>query len=46
MLGKIDEGKKNVSRTMSPQQLAEAEARAAAWLENAGKQGKIIAGAH
>jgi DNA-binding NarL/FixJ family response regulator len=46
MLGQIDEGKKNVSRTMSPQQLAEAEARAAAWLENAGKQGKIIAGAH
>lgn len=35
LLGQIEEGKRNVSRTMSPQQLAEAEAKAAAWLENA-----------
>ncbi len=40
MLEQIEEGKKNVSRAMSTQQLAEAEARAAAWLENASKQAR------
>jgi DNA-binding NarL/FixJ family response regulator len=37
MLGQIEEGKNNISRTMSPQQLAEAENRAAAWLRNTKK---------
>ena len=37
MLEQIEEGKKNISRTMSPRQLAEAEGRAAAWLINAKK---------
>jgi len=34
MLEQIEEGKKTIGRTMSPQQLAEAEGRAAAWLRN------------
>ena len=38
MLEQIEEGKRNISRTMSPQQLAEAEARAVAWLRNSKKQ--------
>ncbi len=38
MLEQIEEGKNNISRTMSPQQLAEAENRAAAWLKNTKKQ--------
>jgi DNA-binding NarL/FixJ family response regulator len=37
MLEQIEQGKKNISRTMSPQQLAEAEGRAAAWLRNTKK---------
>src|SRR5208282_2652216 len=37
MLGQIEEGKNVVSRNMSPQQLVEAEARAAAWLRNTKK---------
>jgi len=37
MLEQIEEGKKTIGRTMSPQQLAEAERRAAAWLRNARK---------
>jgi DNA-binding NarL/FixJ family response regulator len=45
MLVQIEEGKKKISRTMSPQQLAEAEARAAAWLENASKPDKMVGGA-
>ena len=50
MLEQIEEGKKTIGRTMSPQQLAEAESRAAAWLRNAKKQpgfaggGKVQAG--
>jgi len=38
MLEQIEEGKKNIRRTMSPQQLAEAEARAVTWLRNSKKQ--------
>jgi len=38
MLVQIEEGKNNISRTMSPQQLADAKARAAAWLKNSKKQ--------
>jgi DNA-binding NarL/FixJ family response regulator len=38
MLEQIEEGKKDIRRTMSPQQLAEAEGRAAAWLKNTKKQ--------
>jgi DNA-binding NarL/FixJ family response regulator len=37
MLEQIEEGKKNISRTMFPQQLAEAEGRAAARLRNTKK---------
>jgi len=44
MLEQIEEGKKNISRTMSPQQLAEAEGRAAAWLRNTKKQSGFTAG--
>ncbi len=38
MLEQIEEGKNNISRRMSPQQLTEAENRAAAWLRNTKKQ--------
>ncbi len=38
MLEQIEEGKKSISQTMSPQQLADAKARAAAWLKNSKKQ--------
>jgi TPR repeat protein len=38
MLEQIEACKKNVSREMSPEQLAEAEKRAAAWLRNAAKE--------
>ncbi len=38
MLGQIEEGKNHIRLTMSPQQLAEAEGRAAAWLKNSRKQ--------
>ena len=44
MLEQIEEGKKNISRTMSPQQQAEAEGRAAAWLRNTKKQSGFTAG--
>jgi DNA-binding NarL/FixJ family response regulator len=48
MLEQIEEGKKNISRKMSPQQLEEAEVRAAAWLRNTRKQsgfaGEVQAG--
>ena len=45
MLERIEEGKKTIGRTMSPQQLAEAEGRAAAWLRNAKKQPGFVGGA-
>jgi DNA-binding NarL/FixJ family response regulator len=38
LLEQIAEGKKRLSQTMSPQQLAEAESKAAAWLRNTKKQ--------
>jgi DNA-binding NarL/FixJ family response regulator len=38
MIEQIEEGKKNIRMMMSPQQLAEAEGRAAAWLRNTKKQ--------
>jgi hypothetical protein len=38
MLEQIEEGKKSISQTMSPQQLAEAEIRATARLKNSKKQ--------
>ena len=42
MLEQIAAGKKNISRTMSPQQLAEAETRAAARLRNTRKQSAFV----
>jgi len=44
MLEQIEEGKNNISRTMSPRQLAEAENRAAAWLRNTRKQSGFAGG--
>jgi len=44
MLEQIEEGKKNISRTMSPRQLEEAEGRAAAWLINTKKQFGLAGG--
>ena len=44
MLEQIEEGKKNTGRTMSPQQLEEAEARAAAWLRNIKKHPAFAGG--
>ncbi len=44
MLEQIEAGKRNISRSMSPQQLAEAEARAAAWLKCADKQNGFTSG--
>jgi DNA-binding NarL/FixJ family response regulator len=38
LLGQIEAGKRNMRRTMFPQQLAEAEGRAAAWLSTAKKR--------
>jgi len=38
MIEQIEEGKKNISQTMSPQQLSEAEGRATARLKNSKKQ--------
>jgi DNA-binding NarL/FixJ family response regulator len=38
LLGQIEEGKNRIRLTMSSQQLAEAEGRAAAWLKNSRKQ--------
>ena len=44
MLEQIKEGKKTIGRTMSPQQLGEAEGRAAAWLRNTKKQSGFAGG--
>ncbi len=44
MLEQIVEGKKNLARTMSSQQLAEAEGKAAAWLKNTKKQSGFAGG--
>jgi len=44
MLEQIEEGKKNIRQTMSPQQLAGAEDRAAAWLRNAKKSSGFVGG--
>ncbi len=44
MLEQIGEGKKNISRTMSPQQLADAEGRAAAWLKDTKKDSGFAGG--
>jgi DNA-binding NarL/FixJ family response regulator len=44
MLEQIEEGKNNIRQTMSPQQLAEAENRAAAWLRNTKKQSGFAGG--
>ena len=44
LLERIEEGKKNISRIMSPQQLAEAEGRATAWLRNTKKQSGFAIG--
>ncbi len=44
MLEQIAEGKKNLARTMSSQQLAEAEGKAAAWLTNTKKQSGFAVG--
>ena len=38
MLAQIEEGKKNIIQTMSPEEVAEAESRAAVWLRNAGER--------
>jgi len=37
LVEQIEEGKKNIRQTMSPQQLAEAESRAAAWMRTTKK---------
>src|ERR1017187_2546668 len=44
MLGQIEEGKKNISRSMSPQQLGEAEDRATAWLRDTKKRSGFAGG--
>ena len=44
MLEQIAEGKKTISRKLSPQQLAEAEGRAAAWLRNKKQPGSAAGG--
>jgi len=44
MLEQIEEGKKNISRKMSPQQMEEAEGRVAAWLRNTKKQSGFAGG--
>jgi DNA-binding NarL/FixJ family response regulator len=44
MLRQIEEGKNHIRLSMSPQQLAEAEGRAAAWLENSRKQSGFAGG--
>ncbi len=44
MLEQIEEGKNNISRRMSPQQLAEAENRAAEWLRNTKKHSGFAGG--
>jgi DNA-binding NarL/FixJ family response regulator len=44
MLEQIEEGKTNVSRTMSSEQRVEAETKAAAWLRNAKKESSFACG--
>jgi DNA-binding NarL/FixJ family response regulator len=44
MLEEIEEGKKNIRQTMSPQQLAGAEGKAAAWLKNTKKSSGFAGG--
>jgi DNA-binding NarL/FixJ family response regulator len=44
ILGQIEAGKKNIRGTMSPQQVAEAESRAAGWLRNSKKQSGFAVG--
>jgi DNA-binding CsgD family transcriptional regulator len=44
MLEQIEEGKKTIARTMSPQQLEEAEGRAAAWLRTTKKHSGFAGG--
>jgi DNA-binding NarL/FixJ family response regulator len=44
MLEQIEVGKKNIGQTMSPQQLAEAEGRVAAWLKNTREQSGFAGG--
>jgi len=43
LLGRIEKGKKDIGRTMSPQQLAEAEKRAAEWLKTTKKKSAFAA---
>ena len=45
VLQQIAEGKKTVRHTMSAEQLAEAESKAALWLKNAKKQTSFVSGA-
>ena len=45
VLEQIAEGKKTVRQTMSAEQLAEAESKAALWLKNAKKQTSFAAAA-
>jgi DNA-binding NarL/FixJ family response regulator len=44
MLEQIEEGKKSIGRTMSPQQMEEAEDRAAAWLRDSKKHSGFAGG--
>jgi DNA-binding NarL/FixJ family response regulator len=44
MLEQIEDGKKNISPTLSPQQLTEANNRAAAWLKNSRKHSGFVGG--
>ena len=44
MLGQIEEGKNNIRRNMSPQQLGEAEDRATAWLRDTKKRSGFAGG--
>ena len=44
MLAQIEEGKKNLIPTMSPEEVAEAERRAATWLKNAGERSAVSRG--
>jgi DNA-binding NarL/FixJ family response regulator len=42
MLAQIEAGKKNVIQTMSPEEMAEAESRAATWLRNARERSALV----
>jgi DNA-binding NarL/FixJ family response regulator len=46
LFAEIEEGKSNIRRTMSPQQIEEAEARVAEWLKNSKKQSAFETHAH